>query len=261
MARRCSTGATRSSVSSCSTTSPMAPRMPSPATRSTRFLAQRPIADSAVRLSRLGSRLRGQHQSIYRAESSMRRAFIRTLVPIAVIAMVAGACSGDDDDASTPVDSAAAPADSADTADSAGAPDSVATDDSAATDDTDASAGSTTPDAAEEVQAGESVLDRVKSAGTVKCGVRDDLAGFSTLDAASGDHVGFDADFCRVDRGRRARRFDQGHVRGRGDREPLHRPCSPVRSTSSCATRRGRLVATARTAPTSCTRRSTTASR
>src|SRR5215213_944023 len=116
----------------------------------------------------------------------MRRVLIRTLVPIAAIAMGAGACSGDDDDA-TPVDSAAAPADSAE---SAAAPDSVATDDS--------SAGSSAPDSAEEVQTGESVLDRVKAAGTVKCGVRDDLAGFSSIDAASGDHVGFDADFCRV---------------------------------------------------------------
>jgi general L-amino acid transport system substrate-binding protein len=120
----------------------------------------------------------------------MRRALIRTLVPIAAIAMVAGACSGGDDDDATPVDSAAAPADSA------GAPDSVATADSAATDDS--TAGSSTPDSAEEVQTSESALDRVKAAGTVKCGVRDDLAGFSSLDAASGDHVGFDADFCRV---------------------------------------------------------------
>jgi len=124
----------------------------------------------------------------------MRRAFIRTLVPVAAIAMGAGACSGDDD--ATPVDSAAAPADSA------SAPDSIATDNSAATGDSaapnDSSAGSTTTDSAEEVQTGESALDRVKAAGTVKCGVRDDLAGFSSLDAASGEHVGFDADFCRV---------------------------------------------------------------
>jgi general L-amino acid transport system substrate-binding protein len=129
----------------------------------------------------------------------MRRALIRTLVPIAAIAIGAGACSSDDDDSgSAPVDSAAT-----ETADSAagGTPDSVATGDSAATEDraaTDDSAAGSTPDSAEEVQTGESRLARVKSAGTVKCGVRDDLAGFSSLDSASGDHVGFDADFCRA---------------------------------------------------------------
>ena len=31
----------------------------------------------------------------------------------------------------------------------------------------------------------------------VRCGTRDDLPGFATVDAA-GEHVGFDADFCRV---------------------------------------------------------------
>src|SRR5215207_9324611 len=123
----------------------------------------------------------------------MRRALFRTLVPIAAIAIGASACSGDDDDGAPPPDSAAAPADSAA---GGGAPDSVATDDSAAPDDS-AAAGTSTTDAAEEVQTGESVLDRVKAAGTVKCGVRDDLTGFSTLDPATGDHVGFDADFCR----------------------------------------------------------------
>jgi general L-amino acid transport system substrate-binding protein len=55
----------------------------------------------------------------------------------------------------------------------------------------------TTPDTGDEVQSGESVLDRVKSADTVRCGVRDDLPGFSVADQ-SGEHVGFDADFCRV---------------------------------------------------------------
>ncbi len=126
----------------------------------------------------------------------MRRVLIRTLIPIAVIAIGAGACSSDDD-ASTPADSAAAPADSAagSTPDSVATADSAAPDDSAATDD---SAAGSTPDSADEVQTSESVLDRVKAAGTVKCGVRDDLAGFSSLDAATGDHVGFDADFCRV---------------------------------------------------------------
>jgi len=46
-------------------------------------------------------------------------------------------------------------------------------------------------------QGGESVLARVQEAGEVRCGTRDDLPGFAVLDPA-GDHVGFDADFCRV---------------------------------------------------------------
>jgi general L-amino acid transport system substrate-binding protein len=40
-------------------------------------------------------------------------------------------------------------------------------------------------------------LAAVRSAGVVRCGSRDDLPGFASLDPA-GDHVGFDADFCRV---------------------------------------------------------------
>lgn len=44
---------------------------------------------------------------------------------------------------------------------------------------------------------GGSVLDSVRAADTVRCGVRPDLPGFSSTDEA-GEHVGFDADFCRV---------------------------------------------------------------
>jgi len=40
-------------------------------------------------------------------------------------------------------------------------------------------------------------LSAVRSAGRVRCGTRDDLPGFATLDA-SGQYVGFDSDFCRV---------------------------------------------------------------
>ena len=50
---------------------------------------------------------------------------------------------------------------------------------------------------ADEVQTGESVLDTVIANDVVRCGVRDDLAGFNSLDEA-GEQVGFDADFCRV---------------------------------------------------------------
>lgn len=42
-----------------------------------------------------------------------------------------------------------------------------------------------------------SILDTVIANGSLKCGTRDDLPGFSFLDE-NGDHVGFDADFCRV---------------------------------------------------------------
>jgi general L-amino acid transport system substrate-binding protein len=48
-----------------------------------------------------------------------------------------------------------------------------------------------------EVQEGTSRLDAVKAAGSVACGTRDALPGFAVLTDA-GDHVGFDADFCRV---------------------------------------------------------------
>jgi general L-amino acid transport system substrate-binding protein len=59
-------------------------------------------------------------------------------------------------------------------------------------------AGSAAPgDSVEEVQASESKLDSVKSAGVFRCGTRDDLPGFATLDA-DGGYVGFDSDFCRV---------------------------------------------------------------
>lgn len=42
-----------------------------------------------------------------------------------------------------------------------------------------------------------SKLDEVLDAGTVRCGTRDALPGFAVLNE-EGDHVGFDADFCRV---------------------------------------------------------------
>jgi general L-amino acid transport system substrate-binding protein len=107
----------------------------------------------------------------------MRRAFTRYLVPIAAVALIAAGCSDDDDD------------------DGAGGTDG--TSDSIATETTPSTAGGTTPDTGEEVQTGESTLDSVMAADVVRCGTRDDLPGFATVDAG-GDHVGFDADFCRV---------------------------------------------------------------
>jgi len=124
----------------------------------------------------------------------MRRSFIRTLAPLAAIAMIAGACSDDDDeggDGSAPADLDVAP-------DASASGDSVATGDTAADTTTAASAAGTTPDTAETVlQPGESLLDTVIANDSVRCGVRDDLAGFSVVDDA-GEYVGFDADFCRV---------------------------------------------------------------
>jgi general L-amino acid transport system substrate-binding protein len=123
----------------------------------------------------------------------MRRSFIRSLAPLAAIALIAGGCSDDDDGgggSAEPTLPGSVPAGD-------GTADSVATGGSAGT--TEAPAGSTgsTSGTAQEVQTGESILDTVKAADTVRCGVRDDLAGFSSLDE-SGDYVGFDADICRV---------------------------------------------------------------
>jgi general L-amino acid transport system substrate-binding protein len=46
-------------------------------------------------------------------------------------------------------------------------------------------------------QEGGSLLDEVIARGTLNCGTRDALPGFAVLDE-SGEHVGFDSDFCRV---------------------------------------------------------------
>ena len=88
------------------------------------------------------------------------RKTFRLLAAFFALALVAGACSDDDDSA----------------------------------DDT----GTTEPDDSEItlVQEG-SALEAVKEAGELKCGTRDALPGFAVL-TEDGDHVGFDADFCRV---------------------------------------------------------------
>jgi general L-amino acid transport system substrate-binding protein len=44
---------------------------------------------------------------------------------------------------------------------------------------------------------GDSLLEAVQARGTLNCGTRDALPGFAVLDE-SGEHVGFDSDFCRV---------------------------------------------------------------
>ena len=124
----------------------------------------------------------------------MRRTFIRTLAPLAAIALIAGALLrrrrrhrlvGGGHQPWRPMPRAAP---------TASPP--VTRRPTPRRPDTGAAAGST-PDTAEEVQAGDSLLDTVKANGSLKCGVRDDLAGFSVVDDA-GEYVGFDADFCRV---------------------------------------------------------------
>ena len=122
----------------------------------------------------------------------MRRSFIRTLVPLAVMTLVVGACSGDDDDDATD-GTDAAPA----TADESAPAESVTG--GTAADTTTAGTEATTPGTgtAEEVQTGESVLDTVIANDVLRCGVNDAVAGFGVVDDA-GEYVGFDVDFCRV---------------------------------------------------------------
>jgi general L-amino acid transport system substrate-binding protein len=96
----------------------------------------------------------------------------RSTALIAVAAIAFGACSDDDKAATTTAAATAAAAGATPTSGVAG--DTTAT-----------------PPAGERLAA-------VKAAGSVKCGTRDALPGFAVLDAATGDHVGFDADFCRA---------------------------------------------------------------
>ncbi|MFV0308267.1 MAG: amino acid ABC transporter substrate-binding protein [Desertimonas sp.] len=106
----------------------------------------------------------------------MRRTFTRTLAPAAAAALLAAGWAS----------TAQAGADTT-------TPGTEATDTTAAA--TDTTAASETTAAAD--PAGGSVLDTVLANDVLRCGVRDDLPGFSTIDE-NGDHVGFDADFCRV---------------------------------------------------------------
>ena len=121
----------------------------------------------------------------------MRRSLFRFIAPVAVVALAVSACSsGDDDDAAEPTLPGAtdAPEGTSD--------DAIAADDTAA-DTTTGDTEETTADTADEVQTGESILDTVIANDVIRCGVRDDLPGFGSVDAA-GEFVGFDVDFCRV---------------------------------------------------------------
>ena len=119
----------------------------------------------------------------------MRTRTTRLCLAIAAFALVGAACTSDDDDAAD------------DTADTAPATDGEQPVDTEATDETTAETADTEVPAettpGEEVQTGESVLDTVQANGVVRCGTRDELPGFAVL-TPEGDHVGFDADFCRV---------------------------------------------------------------
>ena len=106
----------------------------------------------------------------------MRHSTTRALVPLVAMTLFGAACSDDDDDSSS-----TSRDDSATTvAVTAGEPDATEPQDSVV-----------------EVQGGDSILDTVTANGVVRCGTRDALPGFAVLDA-SGEHVGFDSDFCRV---------------------------------------------------------------
>jgi len=113
----------------------------------------------------------------------MRRPLTRTLATATVIALLGVACSDADDEGGEPA--ASDETTTAATGDGSIAP-------GTGTDPTTPVTGT-----ADEVQTGDSTLDTVLEAGVVRCGTRDDLPGFATVDDA-GDHIGFDADFCRV---------------------------------------------------------------
>ena len=111
-----------------------------------------------------------------------RRSYTRALMPLLAVTLFAAACSGDDDDtSSTSVEGETTVEDGATTV-------AVTAGETAATE---------PQDSVVEVQGGESILDTVIANGVVRCGTRDALPGFAVLDA-SGEHVGFDSDFCRV---------------------------------------------------------------
>lgn len=98
----------------------------------------------------------------------------RSLAPLIALTLLGAACSSDDTGGDAAPDQSNAP----------GA--------------TTAPGASTAPgDTVDVVQSSESTLDKVKAADVFKCGTRDALPGFANLDE-SGEHVGFDSDFCRV---------------------------------------------------------------
>ncbi len=109
----------------------------------------------------------------------MRTTTRRAIAPLVALVLIGAACTSDDD--------------SGDSGSGDSTP--VATD---APEGTAAPEETTAPgDTVEVVQSSESTLDAVQQAGVFRCGTRNDLPGFATLDD-TGEHVGFDSDFCRV---------------------------------------------------------------
>ena len=114
-----------------------------------------------------------------------RSALWRFLALFLALGLIAAACSDDDDD---------------DTGSDTGGTTSEETGGTSDTDEmvdtADTSAAADTSEDVELVQDG-SLLAAVQEADVVKCGTRDALPGFAVL-TDDGDHVGFDADFCRA---------------------------------------------------------------
>ncbi len=115
-----------------------------------------------------------------------RSALWRFLALFLALGLIAAACSDDDDDSGedTGGTTSEETGEMEDTADTEEMEDTADTDAAGDTEDV------------ELVQDG-SLLDAVKEADVVKCGTRDSLPGFAVL-TDDGDHVGFDADFCRA---------------------------------------------------------------
>ena len=100
----------------------------------------------------------------------MRTTTRRALAPLVALALLGAACSSDDDKTGS----------------------------DAAPDGTGQSEATTAPDGTTgTAPTTKSTLAAVMAADVVRCGTRDALPGFASLDDA-GEHVGFDSDFCRV---------------------------------------------------------------
>ena len=112
---------------------------------------------------------------------------------LTALALVTSACTGDDDGAD---DTTEADDDGGDTAATGGDTGTADTGDTGADTGDTGDTGAGTDDTVDVTQGG-STLDAVIEAGEFRCGTRNELPGFAVVDSA-GDHVGFDADFCRV---------------------------------------------------------------
>ena len=111
----------------------------------------------------------------------MRQTTKRALVSVVTLALLGAACTSDDSGGDDATGDSDAPTQTEAPSDGTTAPD-----------------GTSAPDDTVEVtQDGGSTLDAVQEAGVLRCGTRDDLPGFASLDS-SGEHVGFDSDFCRA---------------------------------------------------------------